>query len=56
MFARTDGESVLAGCSIFALQEQNKIATSRVCPAGVKFEDDAKRKACPARNAVEPFR
>jgi hypothetical protein len=39
MFARIDGESVLAGCSIFTVQEQKKVATSRANPVGVKFDE-----------------
>jgi hypothetical protein len=39
IFARAEGESVFAGCSIHTLQEQDKIATSRASPAGVSFED-----------------
>jgi hypothetical protein len=38
IFARAEGESVFVGCSIYTLQEQGKIATSRASPAGVTFE------------------
>lgn len=39
MFVRVDGDSVLAGCSIFTVLAQNKVATSRANPVGVEFKD-----------------
>jgi hypothetical protein len=39
MLARTEDDSVFAGCSVFTLQDGAQIVTSRTDPMGVKFAD-----------------